>query len=230
MGSHAAQYEFRAANKSLSAPELGGLIIGALSRAYQDEVGEDLRGAVVALPTGCDLAVCEGMRNAARAGGLTFAPLVQEPLAAICASYMASPDTIVEDYTGSNLLVFDIGGGTLDVSLMCVREGRVDVASCVGDNRLGQRVFDREVLAYTLSELRKQYALVHFAEGNPQFRQAWRRLELACKQAQDDLLIAREAMVEIDDTLCIDERGCEVRVAVSITRLVYVDFRTFRPA
>ncbi len=76
------RYEFRAAKKSLSAPQLGGLVIGALLKAYQQQTKEEPVGAVITVPAKFEHSACEGTREAAQAAGLKLFPQIQEPIAA----------------------------------------------------------------------------------------------------------------------------------------------------
>jgi molecular chaperone DnaK len=211
------RYDFGASKKSLTAPQLGGLVMGALLRAYRDETGEEPVGAVITVPAKFEHSACEGTREAAKAAGLKLFPQIQEPVAASMAYGFTATDRRAQ------WMVFDLGGGTLDVSMVLVRQGRMDVPEegHAGDNRLGGREFDREIMAYVLAELRKKYALAHFSEGNPQYRQAWGRLMIACEQAKIQLSTKPEATVELDAVLCKDEKGQDVQVEVPVARTAY---------
>ncbi|HNQ87732.1 MAG TPA: Hsp70 family protein [Verrucomicrobiota bacterium] len=212
------RYDFRAAGKSLSAPELGGLVMGYLLRAYRDVAHEEIPGAVITVPAKFEHNACEGTREAARHAGLKFFPQIQEPIAASMAYGFTATDRRAQ------WMVFDLGGGTLDVSLVYVRGGRMDVPEegHAGDNRLGGRKFDREILAYVLGQLKKQYALATFSEGNPAYTQAWGRLMMACEQAKIQLSTRSQAVVEVDGVLCQDDQGKDVLVEIPIERSQYV--------
>jgi len=208
------EYEFRAAHKTMTAPALGGLVLGALLRAYRDESGEEPVGAVITVPALFEHSACEGTRKAAQLAGLKHYPLIAEPIAASLAYGFTAKDRRAQ------WMVYDLGGGTLDVSLVFVRDGLMDVPEegHAGDNRLGGSFFDREILAYVLDQLGKQYALADFAMKHGH---AYGRLLIACEQAKIRLSMKTEATIEIEGVLCKDDRGADVSVSVPITRDQY---------
>ena len=106
---------------------------------------------------------------------------------------------------------------------MIVRKGRLIVPEDghAGDNRLGGRKFDRELLTYVLGELGKKYSLSEFSESNRAYMAAWGRLTLAVEEAKIELSRREEAVVEIDGMLCRDDHGKPVQVEVPINRKLY---------
>lgn len=211
------RYEFSAARKVMTAPELGSIVIGGLLRWYREEMDEDPQACVITVPAKFEHSACEGTREAARRAGLSYYPLLQEPIAAA----LAYGFTIEDERT--NWIVFDLGGGTLDVSLVIVRNGEMIVPEegNAGDTRLGGRKFDRELMAYVLDELRKKYALAGFTEENKAYAPVWGKLLLAVEAAKIELSKKEQSVVEVDGILCKDERGVPVKVEVPITRTQY---------
>ena len=212
-------YDFSVAGKKLSAQELGGIVIGALLRAYQEETDDAPLGAVITVPAKFEHSACDGTRSAADLAGLRFYPLLQEPIAAALGyGFSARSDQ-------ASYMVFDLGGGTFDVSLVLVKDGEMFVPEegHAGDNRLGGRKFDREVMDFVLAELKKTYNLDEFAESNNKYRQAWGKLSIACEQAKIQLSARSEAIVEVDGVFCQDDDGKDVKVEVPVTRGQYED-------
>ncbi len=211
------RYEFKAAHKLLTPADLGGLVISELVKSYREYTGESPDSAVITVPAMFSQRSCEGTRVAARNAGLSYYPLLMEPVAASIAYGLQS----VEDQ--GNWIVFDMGGGTLDVSLMQVRDRKMIVpeGGHAGDNTLGGRKFDRELLAYVLQELAQKYDMTEFKEGNSRYRTAWRKLELCVERAKIDLSSSAEAIVERDRPLFRDSRGADVHLHVPITRELY---------
>ena len=211
------RYEFAAAGKVVTAPELGAVVMGRLLEAYREEMEQELKACVITVPAKFEQSACDGTREAARLAGLLYYPLLQEPIAAALAYGFAATDE------RAHWMVFDLGGGTLDVSLVIVRQGQMVVPQegHAGDNRLGGRKFDRELFDYVRQELAKTYALDEFAENHPAYSTAWGRLMLAVERAKIALSRREEAVVDIDGVLCTDAKGKEVRVEVPITRTLY---------
>jgi molecular chaperone DnaK len=210
-------YEFHASRQVKSARQLGGMVIRALVTLYQTRMNKELRACVVTVPAKFEHSAVEGTREAARLAGLKHFELLQEPIAASLA-YGFEPRG-----DRGQWMVFDLGGGTLDVSLVQVRQGKMSVPEHghAGDNFLGGRNFDRELMDYAVQHLRKEYALGAFAQQNPQYRSAWGRLMLAVEQAKIILSDKNEAVIEVHGVLCKDERGKPVKVDIPITRQAY---------
>lgn len=206
------RYAFDEVKKVMTAPELGGVVIGELLKAAREETGDDIREAVITVPAKFEMSAIEGTREAARLAGLRQFPLLQEPIAAALAYGFSNEEERAQ------WLVFDLGGGTLDVSLVIVRDGQLAVpeAGHGGDNRLGGRKFDRELMDHVLTELCAQYDLEEFSEKND--RSSWGRLMLAVEQAKIRLSEHAEATVDVTGELCKDRRGRPVKVEVPVTR------------
>jgi len=228
-------YDFPAANMSMTATQLSAAIIRELLRAYRRETQTDLLSCVITVPAKFDQSAYQATSKAAELAGLKHFPLLQEPIAAVLAYGFTRGDR------RANWMVFDLGGGTLDVSLIAVREGKLVVLKegQAGDPNLGGTNFDRELLDFVLGPkaadsdqrdryrkwqpdyrpLRDQYKLDNFSEKT--HRTSWNRLLLACEQAKIELSRKQEAVVELDQPLCLDERGREVMVEVPVTREVF---------
>jgi molecular chaperone DnaK len=211
------RYAFDEAKQVKTAPELGGIVMGELLKVASAETKQEIKTCVVTIPAKFDQSACEGTRKAASKAGLLYYPLLQEPIAAALAyGFTAEAER-------SQWVVFDLGGGTLDISLVIVRNGQMIVPEDghAGDNRLGGGKFDRELMDYVLAELEKKYSLNEFSENNPEYRSAWGKLLLAIEAAKITLSKKKEAVVELDGTLCNDSRGTPVKVEVPITRELY---------
>ena len=228
-------YEFPAAKKTLTAPDLSALVITELLKAYRREMDQDLVSCVITVPAKFDQSAYIATTKAAQLAGLKHYPLLQEPYAAALAYGFSSGDQ------RANWMVFDLGGGTLDIALMAVRDGKLVVLKegSDGDPMLGGSGFDREILAFILGPaaddrdrwdrykklqpdyqpLRKRYKLDGFSEKT--HRTPWNRLLLACELAKIDLLRKTEAVVEMDTPLCTDKDGKPVKVEVPLSRAVY---------
>ena len=211
------RYNFNASGKNMTAPQLGALVMGQLLRTYQEEMKKELRACVITVPAKFDQPACEGTRKAAEEAGLLFYPLLQEPIAAALAyGFTAQQDR-------AYWMVFDLGGGTLDVSLVMVRNGQIVVPKegHAGDNNLGGRKFDRELLDYVLGQLSKKYSLKKFSSTNPEYAMAWSKLLLAVENAKIGLTTRETAVVMVDGVLCKDDRGRAVEVDVPVDRRSY---------
>ncbi len=212
-----AHYEFAAADKVMSAPDLGAEVIKEMLQSCERETGVLPRAAVVTIPAKFDQAACEGTREAARSAGLEFSPLLQEPIAAALAYGFDTSDERAQ------WMVFDLGGGTLDVTLVIVREGNMAVPSGghAGDSHLGGRLFDRALLDHVVGQLEQEYALSGLRVDNPERAVARGRLMLAVEEAKIRMSRSPSAIVEVDGVLCKDDDGRPVEVHVPVERDAY---------
>lgn len=228
------RFAFPEVDRVLTAPEMGQLVLGRLLEPCREQFGYPPLAAVITVPAKFSTAKYDGTRKAAKLAGLEQIVLLQEPIAASLA-YGFSMDS------DAKWIVFDLGGGTLDVSLVSLNNGRMEIPEKgnTGDEDLGGRLFDMKLMDYVVGPkkdetqkwqfyqsltpdykpLRSIYSLEGFNErSNPA---EWGRLALAVENAKIELSTQEEAVVVIHSTLCKDSNGKEVEVEIPINRKVY---------
>ena len=169
--------------------------------------------AVVSTPALFELPQNHATMLAGKLAGLEEVVLIQEPIAsAIAAGWR-------EEF-GGMWLIFDLGGGTLDVSLLETKEGRLRVVDHSGDNFLGGKDFDNALVDWALARLHDQFGLSEVRRDNPDSRSILSRLKAACEQTKIELSRAQRAMVVVPE-LCRDKAGNAVEVDLEITRTEY---------
>ncbi|HVG19625.1 MAG TPA: Hsp70 family protein [Blastocatellia bacterium] len=137
---------FQASACQLSPVELSAELLKHLLERARGREGDVVEAAVITVPAMFQLPQCEATKRAAELSGLKYAPLLQEPIAAAIASVGSAE--LREGYW----LIYDLGGGTFDVSLVRSRGGRLQVLDHDGDNHLGGKDFDR-ILARRAAEI-----------------------------------------------------------------------------
>ena len=130
-------YEFPSAGVSKTPEELSAEILKSLRRDAVSRIGKEVRDVVVTVPAAFSMVQCEATKKAATMAGFRNVLLLQEPIAASIA-YGAKPDAKDQYW-----LVFDYGGGTLDVSVISTNNGRLDNITSVGNNHKGGKDLDR---------------------------------------------------------------------------------------
>lgn len=183
--------------------ELSAHVLRALKANVSRQLGEDVRAAVITVPAAFELNQTDATRRAAEAAGLELAPLLQEPTAAALAySFQRDEDNIYR-------LVFDLGGGTFDASVVHIRDGEFDIINHRGDNFLGGKLIDWAIVEQLLiPALLQQYSLPGFGRGEPTWAQAIAKLKAAAENAKIELSSAESALIDISDPpLCTDSRG-----------------------
>lgn len=144
-----------------SAEEISGLILAEMKSIAESYLGKEVTRAVITVPAYFNQAQREATKDAGRIAGLTVERIINEPTAAAIA-YGLDQDETVEH---KNVLVFDLGGGTFDVTLLNLDEGVFDVLSSEGDTHLGVEDFDQRIMQYFIDLTRKSQISI-FQETN----------------------------------------------------------------
>jgi len=135
-------------DKEYSAPEISAMILQKLKRDAEEYMGEEVSEAVITVPAYFEDAQRQATKDAGRIAGLNVKRIINEPTAASLAYGMDKE----EDQT---ILVFDLGGGTFDVSILELGEGVFEVKATSGNNHLGGDDFDAKVVEWMVSEFKK---------------------------------------------------------------------------
>ena len=162
---------FSASGKSFKPEELSSFILKRLLKRVEEQDGYIPKGVVITIPAMFQLPQCEATKKAAQLAGIKYAPLLQEPIAAAIAH--AHSTNKREGYW----LIYDLGGGTFDVSLVRSKEGRLQVLDHDGDNHLGGKDLDRLVAQEAVQIIRTENLVKDFKRSNPLFTEAFAKLK-----------------------------------------------------
>jgi molecular chaperone DnaK len=196
--------DFPAAGVSRTPEALSAEILKALRADITDQRGVEIARAVVSVPALFELPQSAATSEAARLAGFERVELLQEPIASALAAGWK------DDQPGA-WLVYDLGGGTFDVSLLETRDGLLRVVGHDGDNFLGGRDFD-----WAITELCAAKLGGRLARANPEHAHALRALRLAVEDAKIELSRSPRAQVSLAEPLRID--GAEVEVDLELSR------------
>jgi molecular chaperone DnaK len=204
---------FPASGRSMSAEELSAEVLKSLLEDVRRQVGEEVRSAVVTTPADFSALQCEATGRAAALAGLGAAPLLQEPIAAAIA-YGAAPGSRDQRW-----MVFDLGGGTLDIAVVSTRDGRLNVVEHRGNKRLGGKDIDRiMVRSFFVPALADSFALPDPDEDAPSYARLERILCLKAAEAKIDLSSADNVLVTLVD-IGTDMAGEPMEVEFPLTRV-----------
>ena len=185
---------FEAAGAALLPEELSAAVIASLLADVRDAAGFAPRAAVISTPALFELPQNHATARAGRLAGLEEVVLIQEPIAsAIAAGWRADQG---HDKDGT-WLVFDLGGGTLDVSLLETAEGRLRVLDHSGDNFLGGKDIDGALCEWAAAALAQRDGF-EIDRATARGRRALARLRVACEQAKIELSRAERATIVVD--------------------------------
>ncbi|HCQ5168669.1 TPA: molecular chaperone DnaK [Listeria monocytogenes] len=162
--------------KDYSPQEISAIILQYLKSYAEDYLGETIDKAVITVPAYFNDAQRQATKDAGKIAGLEVERIINEPTAAALAYGMDKTET---DQT---ILVFDLGGGTFDVSILELGDGVFEVHSTAGDNELGGDDFDKKIIDYLVAEFKKDNGI-----DLSQDKMALQRLKDAAEKAKKDL-------------------------------------------
>ncbi len=197
--------EFPAAKLSKQPAELAALILASMRKDVEDQFGVAPERAVVSVPALFELPQSSATSEAAQLAGFERVELLQEPIAsALAAGWSADEDS-------GAWLVYDLGGGTFDASLLETADGFLRVIGHDGDNFLGGRDFDWAVVDWAITQLAARQQ-VTISRGNPSHSGAVRALKQAAEEAKIELSRASSALLVANAPLIIDGRSIDVEL------------------
>ena len=171
-----AGYKVDVEGKSYTPQEVSAMILQYLKGFAEDYLGEKVEKAVITVPAYFNDAQRQATKDAGKIAGLEVERIVNEPTAAALAYGLDKTDK------EEKILVFDLGGGTFDVSILELGDGVFDVLSTAGDNNLGGDDFDNKIIDYMVAEFKKENG-IDLAND----KMALQRLKDAAEKAKKDL-------------------------------------------
>ena len=180
--------EFHGEKKQFAPEEISSMVLVKMKETAESFMGKTVKDAVVTVPAYFNDSQRQATKDAAAIAGLNCLRIINEPTAAAIAYGL---DKNKDD--DKNVLIFDLGGGTFDVSLLNIEGGIFEVKATAGDTHLGGEDFDARLLRHLSDEFRRKNK--KDISGNPR---ALRRLRTACERAKRTLSSTAQTMVEID--------------------------------
>lgn len=169
-------HKVEAEGKEYSPQEISAMILQYLKGYAESYLGEEVKKAVVTVPAYFNDAERQATKDAGKIAGLEVERIINEPTAAALAYGL---DKMDEDQT---ILVYDLGGGTFDVSILELGDGVFEVRSTAGDNRLGGDDFDQVIIDHLVAEFKKENGIDLSKD-----KMALQRLKDAAEKAKKDL-------------------------------------------
>ncbi|KAI9057866.1 heat shock protein HSS1 [Trametes sanguinea] len=180
--------QYRGETKEFSPEEISSMVLTKMKEIAESYLGGTVTSAVITVPAYFNDSQRQATKDAGTIAGLNVLRIINEPTAAAIA-YGLDKKAQGE----RNVLIFDLGGGTFDVSLLTIEEGIFEVKATAGDTHLGGEDFDNRLVNHFVQEFKRKYK--KDLSSNPR---ALRRLRTACERAKRTLSSAAQTTIEID--------------------------------
>jgi heat shock protein 1/8 len=180
--------QFMGQTKKFYAEEISAMVLQKMKKIAEDYLGKEVKDAIVTVPAYFNDSQRQATKDAGTIAGLNILRIINEPTAAAIAYGLDK-----KFKTERNVLIFDLGGGTFDVSILSLEEGLFEVRATNGHTHLGGEDFDNRLVEYCAGEFRRKNNID--LKENPK---ALRRVRAACEKAKRVLSSATQATVEID--------------------------------
>jgi L1 cell adhesion molecule like protein len=182
------QVTYKKEKKKFHPEEISAMVLRKMKQTAEEYIGKDVTDAVITVPAYFNDSQRQATKDAGEIAGLNVLRIINEPTAAAIA-YGLNEERDEE----RNILVFDLGGGTLDISLLNIDDGMFQVKATAGDTHLGGEDFDNRILIHCLKDFKKRFGM-----DIKDSRKSMRRLKTACENAKRILSTSTRTTIEVD--------------------------------
>merc|ERR1711920_651929 len=182
--------EFKGEQKDFLAEEISSMVLVKMKEVAEAYLSSTVKDAVITVPAYFNDSQRQATKDAGVIAGLNVLRIINEPTAAAIAYGL---DKKKGSTAESNVLIFDLGGGTFDVSILTIEDGIFEVKSTAGDTHLGGEDFDNRSVDHFIKEFLRKHK-----KDISQNKRALRRLRTACERAKRTLSASAQANIEID--------------------------------
>ncbi|TDL24715.1 hsp70-like protein, variant 1 [Rickenella mellea] len=180
--------DYRGETKEFTPEEISSMVLMKMKETAESYLGTTVKDAVVTVPAYFNDSQRQATKDAGVIAGLNVLRMLNEPTAAAIAYCLHKKVT-----DERRVLIFDLGGGTFDVSLLTIEDGIIEVKATAGDTHLGGEDFDNRLVNHFVQEIKRKHRKDLFSNAR-----ALRRLRTACERAKRTLSSATRTSIEVD--------------------------------
>jgi len=184
------QVDYKCEDKKFTPEEISAMVLTKMKETAEAFLGYTVTDAVITVPAYFNDSQRQATKDAGVISGLNVLRIINEPTAAAIAYGLDKKKNMSGE---SNVLIFDLGGGTFDVSILTIEDGIFEVKSTAGDTHLGGEDFDNRMVDHFIKEFQRKQKKDISAN-----KRAVRRLRTACERAKRTLSASAQANIEID--------------------------------
>ncbi|PKU86288.1 heat shock cognate 70 kDa protein [Dendrobium catenatum] len=182
--------KYKGEEKQFTAEEISSMVLTKMKEIAEAFLGKTVKNAVVTVPAYFNDSQRQATKDAGVIAGLNVMRIINEPTAAAIAYGL---DKKTNSSSEKNVLIFDLGGGTFDVSILTIEDGIFEVKATSGNTHLGGEDFDNRMVNHFMQEFKRKHK--KDISNNPR---ALRRLRTACERAKRTLSSSAQTTIEID--------------------------------
>nr|AAR97294.1 inducible heat shock protein 70 [Rhabdosargus sarba] len=208
------QVEYKGEDKTFYPEEISSMVLVKMNEIAEAYLGQQVSNAVITVPAYFNDSQRQATKDAGVIAGLNVLKIINEPTAAAIAYGLD------KNKTGErNVLIFDLGGGTFDVSILTIEDGIFEVKATAGDTHLGGEKFDNRMVNHFVEEFKRKHKKDISHNKRP-----LRRLRTACERAKRTLSSSTQASIEIDSLF----EGIDFYTSITRARFEELNSELFR--
>ena len=183
------EVEYKGKTESFLPEEISACVLSKMKQIAKEYLGKEITDAIVTVPANFNFPQRKATQAAGKIAGLNVLRIINEPTAAAIA-YGLNKDNVKE----KNVLIFDLGGGTFDVTILSIDGNLLEVRASRGDMHLGGQDFDNEIVKYCINEFKKQSDIDINDNINAKYR-----LKISCEKAKLNLSSTQETTIDFNN-------------------------------